>query len=58
MIVFIQAHAVAILGALLAISEALAYIPAVKANSIFQLVQNGIKKLFDALSNPPAPPAA
>jgi len=33
-----------ILGALLAISEALALIPGIKANSIFQLVFNVLKK--------------
>jgi ABC-type methionine transport system permease subunit len=33
-----------ILGVLLAVSEALALIPKVKANSIFQLVVNVIKK--------------
>lgn len=33
----------AIFGALLAISEALSFIPAVKANGIFQLVMNLMK---------------
>lgn len=36
---------VAVLGALLAISEALSFIPAIKANGVFQLVINIIKKL-------------
>lgn len=36
---------VAVLGALLAISEALSFIPAIKANGIFQLVVNIAKKL-------------
>lgn len=35
----------AFLGALLAISEALALIPSIKANSIFQLIANWIKEL-------------
>jgi hypothetical protein len=34
-----------VLGALLAISEALSFIPAIKANGIFQLVVNIAKKL-------------
>ena len=34
-----------ILGALLAVSEALALIPALKANSVFQLIVNVIKAL-------------
>lgn len=35
---------VLILGALLAVSECLALIPALKANSVFQLVVNILKK--------------
>ena len=35
----------AFLGALLAISEALAMIPSIKANSIFQAIFNGIKSI-------------
>jgi len=35
-----------ILGALLAVSEALALIPAFKSNSIVQLVINGLKKFL------------
>lgn len=35
-----------ILGALLSVSELLALIPSVKANSIFQAVVNGIKSLL------------
>ena len=50
MIVFIQAHAAQILGALFAISEALAYIPSIKSNSVFQLIQNGLKKILDSIS--------
>lgn len=34
-----------ILGALLAVSEALALIPSLKSNSIFQLIGNVLKKL-------------
>lgn len=37
---------VLILGALLAVSEALALIPSVKSNSIFQLALNLMKKLM------------
>lgn len=36
---------VVILAVLLAVSEALALIPAVKSNSVFQLVVNFLKKL-------------
>lgn len=39
-----------IVGAMLAISEALALIPAVAANSIFQLVQGALKKIKEMLS--------
>lgn len=35
-----------IAGALFAISEALALIPQFKSNSIFQLIQNTLKKLL------------
>jgi hypothetical protein len=41
----IIANHVVILAALLAVSEALALIPAVKANSIFQLAVSVIKKI-------------
>lgn len=34
-----------ILGVLFGLSEALAYIPAVKANSVFQVIQNILCKL-------------
>jgi hypothetical protein len=37
---------VLVLGALLAVSEALALIPAVKANSVFQLALSIIKKVM------------
>lgn len=36
---------VVIITALLAISEVLAYIPAIKANSIFQLITSLLRKL-------------
>jgi len=39
-----------ILVALLALSEVLALIPSVKANSVFQLVWNGLKKVKEVLS--------
>jgi hypothetical protein len=42
---FIQEHYVAILIALLSVSEVLALIPALKANSIFQLIIGIIKSL-------------
>lgn len=39
-------HTIAvILGALFAVSEALALIPVVKSNSIFQFISNTIKKI-------------
>lgn len=41
----IVANKVIFLGLALAISEALALIPAIKSNSIFQLVVNLIKKV-------------
>lgn len=44
---------VAVLGALLAISEALAFIPGVKANGIFQAIFNGLKKIKDMVSKKP-----
>lgn len=46
MIQFIVEHKAVFLGALLALSEALALIPSVEANSIFQLVVKGIKGLL------------
>lgn len=35
----------AIFGALFAVSEALSLIPALKSNSVFQLIYNSLKKL-------------
>ena len=40
---------IALLVALFAISEALAYIPAIKSNSILQAVQAGLKKAIEAV---------
>ncbi len=45
MVQFVMAHKLEILGFLLGLSEALAYIPQVKANSIFQAIVSGVKKL-------------
>jgi hypothetical protein len=42
---FIVANKAVLLGAALAVSEALALIPAVKSNSIFEMVVGFIKKL-------------
>ena len=42
---FIIEHKVVILGALLAMSEVLALIPSVKANSIFELIVDLLAKL-------------
>lgn len=45
MLAFIQANGAVILGVLLGISEALAQIPQIKANSIFELVLSLLTKL-------------
>lgn len=45
---FLIDNKVAILGALFAVSEVLALIPSVKANSIFQLIMNVITSLKGA----------
>lgn len=51
---FLQGNQVAvILGCLWAMSEGLAQIPSVEANSVFQAIHNGLKWLKDKLS--PAP---
>lgn len=42
---FFAAHSLGIVGALLGISEGLALIPALKSNSILQLVINSLKKM-------------
>lgn len=46
MLEVIQNHAVVILAALLAVSEALALIPGLKSNSVFTLIVNGAKKVL------------
>ena len=46
---FIQQNLVVILGALLALSEALALIPGLKSNSILQAIVNGVKSLLGVL---------
>jgi hypothetical protein len=45
MLEVIVANKVVVLGFLLALSEVLALIPSIKANSIFQIIVNGIKKV-------------
>lgn len=42
--------ALAVVGALLAISEALSMIPAVKANGVFQAIYNILKSVKDFLT--------
>ncbi len=42
---FFVANKVVILGALLAVSEVLAAIPSIKANSVFGLIVSGIKAI-------------
>lgn len=41
---FVQENSVVLLGAALAVSEALSLIPAVKANGLFQLIFGWLKK--------------
>lgn len=45
---------VIILGALLAVSEALALIPSLKSNSILQFIINTVKKFLPAKKDPAA----
>lgn len=40
-----QTNIIIILSAVIAVSEAIALIPSVKSNSIFQLIYNGLKKI-------------
>lgn len=47
-------HKAEILGVALAISEALALIPALKSNSILTLVVNGIKAMLGKTEEPKA----
>lgn len=51
---FFFANETTILAALLAISEVLARIPGIKANSIFELVTNALKVLASGKPDPPA----
>jgi hypothetical protein len=57
----IMQNATLALAVLFGISEALALIPSVKANSVFQAVYNGLKflkdKVMPSLPKPPEPPA-
>lgn len=43
-IAWVQAHSAIILGILFAVSEGLALIPSVKANSVFQLIFSWLQK--------------
>lgn len=45
MLAMLQSHAALIFGVLFGVSEALAQIPQVKANSVFQLVLSVLAKL-------------
>jgi hypothetical protein len=47
MIEFLQTHLVLLLSLGLGVSELLALIPAVKSNSIFQLVVNSLKAMLE-----------
>lgn len=51
MIELVQSHGVVILAALLAISEALALIPAVKANGVFDAIVKGMRAIYTWLSH-------
>jgi hypothetical protein len=53
MLAWIQANMGMVLGVLFAISEALALIPGVQSNSVFQLIYNTLKGLV--VKTPPAP---
>lgn len=50
MLEFLNAHALEIVAALLALSEVLALVPALKSNSVLQLVVNGLKGIKGLLS--------
>lgn len=52
LIAWFQANSAMVLGILLALSEALALIPGIKSNSVFQLVFNFLKSL---VKKSPAP---
>lgn len=49
---FLMANKVVLIGLLFAISEVLALIPGVKANSVFQAIFNGVKWLYDWATKP------
>ena len=53
---FIIDHKLELIAFCLALSEALALIPSIQSNSIFQLIVNGLKKLKEFFA--PAAPAA
>lgn len=55
-ITFILANKALVLGVLLAVSELLAVVPSVQANSVFQLVVGALKKAKEVVT--PTPPAA
>lgn len=44
LITWVQTHEALVFGVLFGLSEALAYIPAIKANSVFQLVYGWLQK--------------
>lgn len=49
---WLQLNGTMIFGVLFGISEALAVIPAVKANSVFQLIYNALEAVYNSM-NPP-----
>lgn len=51
---FITGHKVELLGAALGLSEALALIPGIQSNSIFQLIVNLIKSALGKSDTPAA----
>ena len=51
-VAWIQANGMIIIGVLFGISEALALIPAIRANSVFQLVYNALKSIKDKFLPP------
>lgn len=54
MLDFISTNLVTILVILLAVSEGLALIPAIKSNSVFTLIVNVLKFLKEKVTPPPA----
>jgi hypothetical protein len=49
---WLMANLPMILAVLLGISESLALIPSIKANSVFQLILSGIQKLVAVMGQP------